>query len=224
MSETEQTPRVKRAYTRRTPPQQTAPADPGFGVLTQVAHDPGFGVAGPSVSDPGFEAPERPPMRPAMRPEDPRERARRRAAEIRAGGVMEEGTDRFAVDRRQIPDGFDYEWKRKTTFGQEDPAYAVNLARTGWEPVPSSRHPEMMPRGWSGAIERDGMVLMERPKEISDEYRDRDRRAARDAVAMKEAQLNGAPPGTLPRDAHPGTKAIVRKGYEPLPIPPSDGE
>ena len=65
------------------------------------------------------------------------------------------------------PDGWDYQWKRRSVYNQEDPAYQVELARQGWEAVPLSRHSEMMPRGWSGqTIEVEGMTLMERPADL----------------------------------------------------------
>jgi hypothetical protein len=104
--------------------------------------------------EPMVTAPPRAEMRSDMREEDPRSRASRRAQELRDHlGGMEEGEDRFRVDAADIPDGWAYEWKRRTVFGKEDPAYQVQVARTGWEPVPASRHPNMMPTGW---------ILMER--------------------------------------------------------------
>ena len=71
-------------------------------------------------------------LRPSLRGDDPRARAAARAAEVRNNmGDMDEGTDDFYVDPKVIPAGWGYEWKRKTVFGQEDPAYQVQLARTG---------------------------------------------------------------------------------------------
>jgi len=75
---------------------------------------------------------ERPPMRAAMREEDPRVAAARRAAEIRGhSDGVDEGADEFRTPR--APDGWEYEWKRRTLLGQEDPAYQVQLARQGWD-------------------------------------------------------------------------------------------
>jgi hypothetical protein len=128
--------------------------------------------------------------------------AKKRAEEIRQhGGDLEDGTDDFWVDTSTIPEGWSYEWKRFTVWGQEDPSYQVGLRRAGWEPVPASRHPEMMPVGYSGEdiILRKGMILMERPQEITDEIRAKDRKEARDAVRAKEAQLNDAPAGQFER-------------------------
>ena len=121
----------------------------------------------------------RPDPRPAMaKEEDPRDRAARRAAEIRGHlGSMDDGVDEFAAP--EPPPGWSYEWKRKLTLGAEEPSHMVALTRMGWEPVPASRHPEMMPSGGNYVhIERKGMILMERPKELVDEAREIERRRA----------------------------------------------
>jgi hypothetical protein len=159
-------------------------------------------------------------MRPPMREEDPRTRAARRAAEIRDNiGSMDEGTDDFYVDPHIVPPGWSYEWKRKTFLNQEDPAYQVQLARTGWEPVPANRHPSYMPDGNRHAtIERKGMVLMERPLELTEEARAIELRKARNQVRHKEAQLNSAPDGQFGRD-HDQVKPRIGKSYEAIPIP-----
>jgi len=164
---------------------------------------------------------DRPPMRPSMREEDPRAAAARRAAEIRGHlGGMDEGTDEFFIDPAVIPDGWTYEWKRKTVLGQEDPAYQVHLSRTGWEPVSTSRHPEMMPgQGNHPNIERKGMALMMRPKVISDEARDIELRRARGQVKAKEEQLAGTPEGGLGHRDHAQVKPKIGKSYEAMPVP-----
>ena len=159
-------------------------------------------------------------MRPAMREEDPRTRAARRAAELRDHkGDMDDGTDDFFIDSSAIPDGWAYEWKRKTVLGQEDPAYQVALARNGWEPVPAQRHASYMPNGSTySTIERKGMILMERPAEISDEVRAIELRKARNQIRQKEEQLNSAPDGQFGRD-HSQVKPKINKSFEPIPIP-----
>ena len=160
------------------------------------------------------------PAAPVAREESPRDRAARRAAELRGHiGNMDEGTDDFYVPREYIPDGWSYEWKRKTNMGMEDPAYQVQIARMGWEPVPASRHPNMMPEGNKYLIiERKGMVLMERPMEITEEARQIERQRARNQIRQKEAQLASAPDGTLTRD-HAQVKPKISKSYAPIPIP-----
>lgn len=153
--------------------------------------------------------------------ETSKERAARRAAELRGhAGNLDEGTDDFYIPVHYIPDGWSYEWKMKSVLGAEDPAYAVSIARKGWEPVPASRHPSMMPEGNKyQTIERKGMILMERPLEITDEARRIERRKAVNQVRQKEEQLNSAPQGQFDRNNKDAPLARVRKGYEPMPIP-----
>lgn len=167
-------------------------------------------------------ASSRPEMRPAMREEDPRTRAARRAAELRdhRGGDMEEGTDDFYIDLADIPPGWTYEWKRKLVLGAEDPAYMVALARAGWEPVPTSRHPSYMPdSGNYTTIERKGMILMERPSEITDDAREYEKRKARNQVRQKEAQLNSAEGGHFERSNKDQSLVKISRSYESIPIP-----
>lgn len=148
--------------------------------------------------------------------EDPRARAAKRAEELREHlGDLDQGSDEFYVDPKVIPPGWDYEWKRVSILGQEDPSYATQIARAGWEPVPVSRHIDMMPTNHKGTtIDRKGCRLMERPKEITDEVRNIEHRRAREQVRQKEAQLAGAPAGTFDRPL-----AQVKKSYGPIDIP-----
>jgi len=167
------------------------------------------------------QATDRPDIRRPMRDEDPREAAERRAAEIMAhlGGTMDEGTDEFYIDPHAIPDGWTYEWKRKTVYGSEDPSYSVSLKRTGWTEVPASRHPEMMPANFKSAvIERKGLVLMERPQSITRRVELTDKDRAREQIRFKEQQLTHAPDGQFTRD-HAQAQPKIKKSYEAMPIP-----
>ena len=155
--------------------------------------------------------------------EEPRARAARRAAEL-LGHVedLDQGEDKFYIDPRVIPDGWSYEWRRDTVLGKGDPSYQVSLARSGWETVPPARHPEMMPMGWPGGrIEREGLVLMERPAEITARMKAIELRRAREQVGQKEAQLYGAPAGpNSPFEPDNKGRRMTKlgKSYE-MPIP-----
>jgi hypothetical protein len=153
--------------------------------------------------------------------EDPRARAARRAAELQEHGSLDEGEDKFKFDLSIIPDGWSYEWKMLEVLGKQDPSYQVNVARHGWEAVPRSRHPEMMPPNYPGnTITRDGMILMERPEVITAAARVRDNQAARDQVRAKEIQLGASPTGQFERDADPRTRPVIRKSREAtIPVP-----
>ncbi len=161
-------------------------------------------------------------MRESMREEDPRTRAARRAAELRDHGGLDDDSykDDFYIDPALIPPGWTYEWKRILVAGAADPGYEVQIARAGFEPVPVSRHPEMMPMNWKGmTIERSGLLLMERPAEITQIARERELRIARAQVQQKEAQLNSAEPGHFERANKDQPLVRINKSYESIPIP-----
>ena len=168
------------------------------------------------------EAPATPArvLRPPMRKDYSLASAESRTAEILDHvGTVAEGVDEFYIDRSRLPPGWDAEWKTKTVMGAEDPAQMVSYARMGWEPAPLDLFPEMMPQGWKGnTIERKGMILMIRPRKITDMVRQADAKKARDQIRAKEAQLSSAPDGQFTRD-HAQIKPKINKGYEPMPIP-----
>ena len=172
------------------------------------------------VEEPVY-APSRPEMRPTMREEDPRARAARRAAELRDHlGEEPDGTDEFYIDPNDIPDGWDYEWKARFVMNQEQATHILALRRAGWEEVPTSRHPSYMPMNSDAPyIERKGMVLMERPKEITDDARARELRKARLQVRHKEEQLNSAAGGQFDRNNKDQSLVNIRKSYESIPVP-----
>jgi hypothetical protein len=161
---------------------------------------------------------ERPSLRPQMRDDDPRVRAAQRAAEIRGHlGSIDDGIDEFAAP--PAPEGWTYEWKRHSIVNQEDRTHMSSLRHKGWDPVPANRHPEMMPENsGSEPIMRKGMILMERPKEISDEIRNTNLRRARSQVQIKEKQLTSAPDGTFDR-THERVKPKINKSFQAMPIP-----
>jgi hypothetical protein len=166
-----------------------------------------------------MNAQTRPDPRPQVREPSSREAAEKRTLEILSNfDVGESGADKFAAP--PAPDGWEYEFKRRTVYNQEDPAYQISLSRTGWQAVPASRHPGEMPLGGNHqTIERDGMVLMERPKMISDRVRERDRKMARDQVRVKEQQLSTAPDGQFERNSDARTRPNIKKSFEAMPIP-----
>lgn len=163
------------------------------------------------------------PSPPQSAKEDSLARARARAQELRDSGSLDEGVDDFYIDPAVIPEGWSYEWKRYAVLGMQDPAYEVQVAKGGWEAVPTHRHTEMMPVGYQGdTILRKGMILMERPLEITLRARERDKANARNQVRMKEAQLSGQPAGPNSPFApdNKGSPLVkISKSYEPMPIP-----
>ena len=165
----------------------------------------------------------RPEMRPnAVAEESPRERAARRVAELRGHDtdLGDDGSYEYYIELGIIPEGWSYEWKTRTILGAEDPAHQVALARKGWEIVPASRHPELMPIGYKGVeITRKGMVLMERPLEITQEAKNAEYRKARMQMRDKEAQLTQAKGGEFDRSNKGDPLVKINKKYEAIPIP-----
>jgi hypothetical protein len=163
-------------------------------------------------------------VRPSVRPqmattEQPRDAAAR-AAELRNHSDTDSGSDEFFVEPGIVPQDWSYEWKMRTVLGAEDPAHQVALQRKGWEIVPASRHPQMMPLGYTGImIIRKGMVLMERPLEITEEARSIEHRRARLQVRAKEEQLSASRPGEFERSHKGENMTKIKKGYEAMPIP-----
>jgi hypothetical protein len=191
---------------------------PRGGILREAVERAKVETEGLDAADIAAEAQniERRDIRPQLREEDPRARAARRAAELRDHlGDLDEGHDDFAIPESIVPPGWSYEWKRKTVMGAEDPAYMQALLRKGWEPVPTARHPEFMVSGDKNPnIERKGMILMERPLEITIEARRIEERRARSEITGKEAQLKAADAGQFERNL-----AKVGKSYEAVEVP-----
>ena len=166
------------------------------------------------------EVAPRPDMRRDMREETPLERAKRRAAEIEgSGNYLDTGIDEFYIDPAIIPEGWDYEWKRKSVIGLEDPTYQLTLIQGGWQPVPASRHRGLMPDSAKyNSVERKGMMLMERPLEITNKVKMHEYRKARDAVTRQEKVGVESDEGLLARsDAR--VKPNIKKSYSPMNIP-----
>jgi hypothetical protein len=156
--------------------------------------------------------------------EDPRARAAARLAELEAHWNGELPPDMDTSDKFLAPtppDGWDYQWWPFQVLGKEDPAGWTGVESGGWSAVPLARYPEMMPDGWKGnSIDRDGQRLMERPKIITDRARAREYQKARQQVGDKEAQLAGAPPGTLERSKASGESLVkINRTRESIAIP-----
>ncbi len=135
--------------------------------------------------------------------------------------------DKFHIDPKLIPDGWSYEWKRVSVYGQPDPDHMLNLKANHWRPVPLSRHQHLMPgltegyddKGpYSGCIMKDGQLLMERPAYLTMDAQQEDYDIAIDQVRRKEREVGQAPVGTFARSGNPSLDRTtgIRKTYRPL--------
>lgn len=107
------------------------------------------------------------------------------------------------------------EWKRYTVYGQQDAAHEMELRDAGWEPVYAYQLPGMMPAAHKGPIVRDGLMLMERPEELTAQARAEERMEANERIVNNERRLGLAPPGELTRD-HPDVQPRIRQTIEPM--------
>lgn len=138
----------------------------------------------------------------------------------RKGGTL---VDKFALPEAMTAkfkeNGMSVEWKREVVYGAHDPSYDVFMREQGWEPVDGKRFPEYVGTGHTGPIRRDGLILCERPIELTREAMREEREAARDAVRIKEEQLGEAPPGQLQRHRKDGSSTVqvsrtIERGME----------
>ena len=135
----------------------------------------------------------------------PRQRTRRRKATV--------NEDKFYIPIEEIPEGLSYEWKRWSVVGEHNPFYIAQMREQGWEPVPPKRHPHWVPPGYNEPhIIKDGMILMDRPMELTEEARREQRQLAKKQVKEAEQRLGHTGAGELTRD-HPDVRPRISKEY-----------
>ena len=109
-----------------------------------------------------------------------------RAVETRESGLRKRPDTHFNsklyVPKDKIPSGMTYAWVRESTLNEPDPDNMTDRMIRGWQPVPASRHPEMVPPplpGYEGTetmvIRRGGLMLCEcSTRNVEERIRDRD--------------------------------------------------
>lgn len=153
------------------------------------------------------------------RPAAGRKRSPQRSAQRSASHIhIVTAANRYEMDLTRKPPGMDYGWKVRTVLGQENTEALVMQDLNGWVPVPPDRHPELSGRRikTGQTIERGGLVLCERPMELTEESREMERFAAGNQMASQIARL-GLDSKTNARKGRP-----VRTKYERPPD--EDGE
>ncbi len=134
--------------------------------------------------------------------------------------------DRYRISPELIPEGLSAMWVTDSVFGQQLPQHRSEFERNGWTPVHQDDFEGQfdgmfMPKGKQGEINVDGLVLMVRPKEITEKAHARNWVKAREQVAIKERALRG---GDLPISLDPSHPSAVRtnqinKSLERIVIP-----
>jgi hypothetical protein len=138
--------------------------------------------------------------RPNIRPDSVR------AAELRAQEILDAldgdvgGANELDIPVSLAPTGWEYQLKAASIAGMENRHHLLAMKRSGWTPVPASRHPHLMPAGYDGAIEIKGLLLMEKPKILTDRSREVEEREARAQLRNSEERLMDTPANTGPRD------------------------
>jgi hypothetical protein len=88
-------------------------------------------------------------------------------------------------------EGWSFQWIRTSCFGKSDPANVNAHMENGWRPVPAVRCDGFFhPVGYQGAIERDGLMLVERPLGMTMQAEEDARRAARDQKRKQASQFS----------------------------------
>jgi len=142
--------------------------------------------------------------------ETPHETPRIRTRQRHSSAV----TNPFDIPQAEIPPDLSYEWKRYSVSGlsaDHDPFYLASMREQGWEPVPPSRHPNRVPPDYDKPyILKDGLILMDRPKELTREARAEVQQFSRQQVREAEQRLGMTPKDTMTRQ-HEGIQPRVVK-------------
>jgi hypothetical protein len=126
--------------------------------------------------------------------------------------------DKFYIPPHIIPDGWSYEWKSEFIAGQENTSHMMGCYENGWTPVNAETHPGMfMPNDYKGPIRREGMILCERPIELTNEARAEEQEAARALTQAQKEQLGLAMPSGFTNE-HRAVQPRVNQAYEPADI------
>lgn len=111
----------------------------------------------------------------------------------------------FNLDRRIIPEGYDYEWKCESIYGRPERVHMNELRENHWVPVPAARHPDMAEPGDSCIRLPSGEILMERPKYLSEEAHIEQIMEGLAPLQKQEEVLFGTRPGEMTRN-HPSVR------------------
>lgn len=146
--------------------------------------------------------------------------------------AAETGVNAFFVPPHLPPAGWSWEWKRESVRGQADPYYISRLKQVAWEPVryesyPGVFAPEYDEHGkpWVGPVRREGLMLMERPANLTKEAQDEEiakaKRRSNDA-RNQYTRLNTDGTSTAEIDLEARRASYIKQQHEPMPqMPPS---
>jgi len=126
---------------------------------------------------------------------------------------VDEDKDHLFIPAHLKPDGIALEWKRYSVLNKEDKKHRAEVWRAGWRFVPSNSEgfSEYFTSFIAGDIfEYEGLVLMYRPKAMSDAARKEEARKAGSLVQDKMEEMGMSSPN---KDI-PAKRFQLERGYE----------
>ena len=195
--------------------------------VRQAARQPAM-TAGPSIDGPEIEDMSSDLPKPDVEPvRQAREPVKLKPGEFlgRNGEVLslkrKPDQNPFEIPPHLMDPDYSYEWKRYSVYGKQDTVHQVSLAENGWRPVmvePSSPFAGYyMPADYKGAIIREDLILMERPRGLSDLVREQERERARDQLRASQQRYTSRQGVDTPKGfttANPNVPANISTNYD----------
>ncbi len=128
--------------------------------------------------------------------------------------------DELYIDPREVPDGYSVEWKRFSIHGKIDDEHHLGLEMDGWEYAQPKDFPSRCGKNHKGeVVKHKDLVLMIRPKELSEEARQEDRKNAQSQVKTKLQEIGLSGQGEAPRvDGYGRPMAKVNVSYDKISV------
>lgn len=92
------------------------------------------------------------------------------------------GIDKYAVPAGEIPANWSYQWIAESVLNEPQAAAMIDFQQKGWTAVPQERHPNI-------PVRQGGLMLVERPKALTDEARHEEIQEAKDQLRTNVEQF-----------------------------------
>ena len=133
-------------------------------------------------------------------------------------------SDPFAIPGDLQEPGWDRQWVRVSVHGWEDVDNQVGMQENGWRPISANRpgwEGRFMPAGYKGAIQKSGLMLMERPMALTEEARAEEKRVVHGQTQVQRQQFGLALPRGFEANT-PAARAATHVRVGPREATPSD--
>ena len=131
-------------------------------------------------------------------------------------------SDPFSIPGDLQEPGWDRQWVRVSVHGWEDVDNQVGMQENGWRPISANRpgwEGRFMPSGYKGAIQKSGLMLMERPMALTEEARNEERRIVKGQTETQRQQFGMALPSGFEAGTPAARAATGIKVGRPEPTP-----